>query len=665
MNNKIIKAILILSLVLMSGCSGIKMLSGGDRKDLYSDAFTQQITTIKNYYRRGDSAKALQELQKMNEATLNDSEKSLRRNLIGVIYFGKENYEQAIFNFNQGLSTSEEDPNLKAQIQLNLAGSYYKLQMVEKAFEVLEATDFTKLAPQDIVKFHKLKFRLASELGKDESALRSLIWSLSDKQKISELRLDPSYEQLSSRVRKLDQNTKYRLFEEFEEQSPLVVGYLAYLEAELVYYSGKKDDAKDLIRWVETRFGKFPEIESLTKNFLFKVENYARIDPVTVGVVLPLSGDKKNFGERALFGIDAALRELKKTNPDFPPLKIVVKDSLGSGVVGARQVKELVEKNFAAIIIGGLFSGEATKEFMVAKRRGVFFVSLSQIYLEKEQKDHLLLEVPGSIESQVNQVFSSSLMSQFGKRGAIVFPESKRGEAYLNEFWRKSKMLGVPINGVYSYDPDTKEFRTPIQNLLGLKAPRTRAEEYKVLEEIYSLEGSRSTRRIQTLKPQVDFDWVFIPSFPIEAVQIIPSFTYYDAFNVPVVGGPSWRSRSLSRESYKFRNIYFVGDDVQSISDDLSSSFYKNYGKKLRLIELRSFDSMKIAASLLLESPFSTRDELEAAIRTKNSIKGQTGSWNLVDGVWIKELASLHIRNGKILELTAVQNPEGQKTEAQ
>lgn len=659
MNSITLKVILVSTLLLFMGCSGIKMLTGGNQ-DFYSPEFSQKINVAKSYYSRGEVKKALQELQKFNEEELGDEEKALRRNLIGVIYFGQGNFEQAIFNFNQALATSGEDQALTAQIKLNLAGSYFKLQMTDKAFEVTESTDFLKLSPKDIIKFHKLRYRLANDLSRDDAAVRSLIWSLSRKEKISELRLDPNYELLTARLRKMDQTSKYRLLEEFENQAPLIVGYLAYLEAEVTYYSGRKDDAKDLIRWVETRFGKYPEIKNLTKNFTFKVENYSKLDRMTVGVVLPLSGSRMNYGKRALFGIDAALREMKKQNPGLPSIKIVVKNSLGSGVVGARRVKELVEKDFASMIIGGLFSAEATKEYEVAKKRGVFFVSLSQIYKEKEQKDHLLLEVPGSIESQVNQLFATKIMGEFGKRGAIVFPESKRGEAYLNEFWRKSKLLGVDVNGVYSYDPNRKDFRAPIQNLLGLKSPRTRMEEYKVLEEIYALEGRKSTRRIQTLKPQVDFDWVFLPSYPLEAVQIIPSFSYYDAFNIPVIGGPSWRSRRISRESYKYRNIYFVGDDVQSISDELSLSYYQTYGQKLRLIELRSFDSMKIAADILLNNQFTTRDELDSTIRTKEAIMGQTGTWSLEDGVWIKKMANLHIKNGKISELVLSTAPEGQ-----
>ena len=627
------------------------MISRGSRDDLYSSEFLSQIDAIKTTYKRGDSATALQKLKAFDEKLMLPSEKAMRRNLIGVIYFSKANYEQAIFNFDQALATSRLDESLTAQIYLNLSSSYYKLGMNEKAFEVLKNAPYTSLEEAESVKFHKLRYRLAQELGHDRDALISLIYTLAPKNKISELRIDPLYEVLIGKFRKLDQREKYKVFEEFEESKPFVIGYLSYLEAEKVYYSGKKEEAKDLIEWTEENFKEYPEIANLLDNFTYRVENYAKLNRLNIGIVLPLSGKNKSYGQRALMGIDAALRELKKSNPDSPEFKIIVRDSKGSGVVGANEVRNLVENNFVSVVIGGLYSGEATKEFESAKKRGVFYISLSQVYLDKEDKDHLLLEVPGSIESQMNQLFSQEVLTNFGKRAAIVYPESKRGVSYVNEFWRKSKLNEIPVAGVYGYDKETKDFRAPIKNLLGLKYPRARKEEYEILQEIHELEDNRAIRRIQTLGPQRDFDWVFIPMFPLEAIQIIPVFKYYDAKNVPVIGGPSWRSKRLSGESYKFNNIFFVGDDVASVSEDLSVSFSKDYKKTLGLIELRAFDSMKIALDLLTKEEFETRDELDMAIRGLNQFVGKTGEWLLEDGIWLKKMSSLYFRKGKITPL--------------
>ena len=102
---KLIVIFNVLALLFLSGCGGIKMLSGGARSDLYRPAFTQKLNIAKTYYGRGEVQKALNELNTFDENTLNGPEKALRRNLIGVIYFGKGSFEQAIFNFKWYLKT--------------------------------------------------------------------------------------------------------------------------------------------------------------------------------------------------------------------------------------------------------------------------------------------------------------------------------------------------------------------------------------------------------------------------------------------------------------------------------------------------------------------------------------------------------------------------------
>ena len=643
------KKLIILLLCFLSGCSGIKMLSGVNRSDLYTSPFVKKVDEIKAKYNRGLDMAALADLQAIDESLLLPTEKALRRNLIGVIYFSKENYEKSIFNFNQALATSSLDESLTAQINLNLASSYFKIGLSKQSYETLKSTAFTNLKGQEFISYHKLRYHLAVEAGDEKDIIISLFQALSDKEKIEELKSDPLYESLNSRFSKLESDEKNSIFRSLEDEKYFVTAYIAYLEAERLYYTGNKENSEDLISWISGQYSEQGEIKELVASFTFRIENDIKMKSNTIGVILPLSGDKKKFGERALLGLDASLRRLKQKNKS---LNIVIKDSRGSAAVGAKMVRELIESDSVSMVIGGLFSSEATREYETAKKRGVFFISLSQIYVSKDEKDHLLLEVPGSIESQVNHLLSEEGQQTFGKRGAIIYPRSKRGEAYVNEFWRKAQSQEIEIKGVYSYDKEKKNFSDPVKNLLGLKFPRVRQEEYDLWKDIYSLESRRSARRIQILKPEIQFDWVFIPSIPLEAIQIIPSFNYYDAYNVKLIGGPSWRSKRLDKESHRFREINFIGEDVgNKVSQTLTQSFYDNYGRNISVIELRAFDSMNMANEILEGQDYKTRDELDMGIRTMKTLSGHTGEWILEDGVWIKKMSSLHFRRGKISQI--------------
>ncbi len=646
---KFISTIILLALC---SCSGISLLSGSDPSDLYTEKFMTFINAVKEDYKKGQSEVALKKLQAYQTEMLLPTEKALRRNLIGVINFGEKNYEQGIYNFEMALSSSRLDKNLTAQIHLNLASSYYKMGYLDKAFSTLSITEFKNLEATESKKYHKLNYNLANELDKPSNAMRSIIWYLSPIDTLSGLKSEVMYEKLMGSFFQLEENQKKRILQEFEDEPFLVVGYLGYLEAEKLYYKGKKDEAKDLLGWVEDRYKNFQEVSLLIANFQFRLDNFTKMNPHSIGVILPNSGDKVEFGKRALIGIDNGIRELNNKFEGKPPFEIFVKDSEGSGVVGAYRVKELVEKNYVSVIIGGLFSSEATKEYLEARKHGVFFISLSQIYLPKEEKNHLLLEIPGSVESLIDNLFSEKMLAHFGKKAAVIYPDSERGRAYVDEFWRKARIHQVKVTDVKTYDKNKTDHRETIQKLLGLKYKREREEELAIMEDIHSLEKNHSTRRIQNLKPIIDFDWVFMPAFPNEALQIIPSFTYFDAFNLNIIGGPSWRSQALSRESYKLGSLYFVGDDFSIKDKTFVNSFIDRYKIKPRLIEMRAYDAFKVISSVLSDNSPGTRDELEMLIRNKENFSGITGTWVLNDGVWLKKMVPLKLRRGKIEQVT-------------
>ena len=638
-----------LLLIVLQGCSGISVLMR-DRESLYTPQFTQRINNIKKNYREGRQNTALASLRNLADEKLNPSERAMKYNLIGVIFFSKGKFDQSINFFNQALESSQQDPLLTSRIYLNLASSYFKLGFQEKAYDTLLELDFRFFAQDEAEKYHKLRYKLSKEIGKDRDSAVSLLRALSFKNNINDLKADPHYEILLSEFAKLDRQKKFSILEELESDKALVAGYVGYLEVEKLYYFGNREDAEELLEWVQDYFAYHPEIKSLVEHFDFIMEASAKLNSKSIGLLLPLSGARKNFGLRALRGFDAAFRRTQKREREMS-YQIQIKDSQGSGIVGGFAVHELVKKNHVGVIVGGLFPDEAVKEYLEARKLGVFFISLSQIYLPQEKKNHLLLELPGSVESMVNVLFSDEYLNYFGKRAAIIYPQTDRGHLFSNAFWSKAHASGVKVTDVLSYQKGLNDYRRPVKKLLGLEYIRERQEEYDLLEEIYALENTRLTRRIQTLRPQVDFDWVFIPAFPMEAIQIIPNFAYFDAFNTKLVGGPSWRSKRLSDESYKFKNIYFLGDQTTQISGELNRWFYGEYGQRIRLIEMMAFDSFLVANSLLKQRQILTRSELDSTIRSTQELGGLKGRWTQSNGLWLKNMTPLYLKNGNVTRL--------------
>ncbi len=646
-----LKLVRIFSLIFIFGCAGIKPLSDNTgNPDLYSPPFVQKIDIIKNLYKSGKSDKALLDLKAMDDSKFLPCEKALRRNLIGVILFSKQQYEQAIFNFDLAISTSKDDEALTSQINLNSASSYFKLGQMQKAFNIVEALDSRQLGVEELSKYHLLRYNLTKELGQNREAILSLIRYLGEKQSIGAIRIENNFNYLMEDFSKLSYSEKIRILDEFDGENFLCVGYLGFLEVEKLYYNGEKDSAKDLLRWVNNKAANFPELAELVSNFFIKIANYSQIDPNAIGVILPLSGEKSKYGKRAMLGIDYALSNLNKKLKGNKKLKLFIEDSKGSGAVGAFNIKGLIDKYHVSVIIGGLFSNEAIKEYNESKKHSVFFISLSQIYTSKEQKDHLLLEIPGSVESQIEQLFSPQIIETVGKKGAILYPNNDRGAAYVNEFWAQAQTKGVEVTGALSYENNITDYRDPVANLLGLKFIRERQEELDLYKDVYSQEKHSSTKRIQTLPPQIDFNWIFIPSLPNEALQILPSFLYYDAFKVNFIGNPSWQSPMLAKESIKWGKLYFISDGQESeVDQNFVDGFSKLYKKIPKIIEMQSFDAMNIANKLLSgEQEITTRDDLDIYLKGINSFVGITGKWTLNESIWIKNMSTFKLYRGEV-----------------
>lgn len=637
--------------LIVSSCSGVSMITperkvadNVDTSKLYKQEFLQKINTAKEKVRQGKTDLALKDLGAMKEDKLSPVEIATKKNLMGVINFSQKRYEASAKNFEEALTLAKDDPGLNAQIYLNLGSAYYKLNQNEKALNTLSLANYKNLQDSEAKKFHQLYALLSQQLGKKEQGLSALIRSLEDKKSISELGSEGRFTQVEEQFKKLSSSERVRLLEEFDQEKNLAVAYLAYKEAEAAFREGDKDKVKDYSEWIEKRYGSNSEIMGLVASLGARNQNNnAKIDVRYIGVALPLSGDLKGLGERALAGIDVALEELSQ-NPE-KKYRLEIKDTKGNPANGAFAVKELIEGNNVAAIVGGLNTAEATKEYLEAKKYGVVFISLSKVLLPKEEKNHLLIEIPGSIESQINTLFSDKMLAKIGKRPAIMYPKTDIGEAYANEFWRQSKKYNLDVTGLISFDLNQTDYRDPVKNILGIKFTREREEEQAIVNDIAHLESKKSIKRIQNLQPQIDFDWVFVPALPREVVQILPNFNYFDAFNLNYVGVPSWRSELMLNEGYRYGNVYFMDEPISAEETPFTQKFFQKFKKQPNIVETIAYDSLRILSDIIeTDSSLETRQDLDLALLKKENLKSESGSWKLTDDIWMKDMSTFRIR---------------------
>ena len=647
---------MVLAQLLSISCAGVSVLRPEQKKTdidgLYTPPFLKVVQLAYEHYDTKNYQLALALLDKLQEAKLMPSEKAFRFNLYGFIHFAQGNFEMSVDFFLKALAVNQEDAELTSRIYFNLATAYFQKGLMKEAGEALLKVEISHLRARDLKKYYLLKYKIAEEQKLPQDALRALVLYLSDVQSVGDLTATVFFDQLRQSFYHMSDREKAKFLEEFDESKLLVVAYLAYLHAENIYYQGNRKQAKELLEWVDYKYSSLKEISLLSTRFLERMNNIIKLSPQSIGVVLPFVANKKEFSERVLLGLDTYLREQQTKNRPGSELQLYIEDSLGSGTVGAQKVRKLVEEQYVSFIIGGLSPNEAQEEFLEAKKLGVPFISLSQVNLSSEEKGHLLVELSGSIESQLVVLFNSNMLKRYGKRAAILYPNNDIGRAYVEEFWKQSQKQGVTVSDVLEYDANSTDHRTALKRLLGLHYGRQRQEELDLLGEIYGLEKKSSIRRIQTLRPQIDFDWLFLPANSSEALQIIPALAYFDAVGVRVFGIPSWRSQTLGRESGKIGPLFFIGNTVdEQESANLLDSFVRYYQRRPRLLEINAYDALNIVGQILEKEQINGREQLDVLIKNFKLLRGLSGQWAMIDGLWIKEMQVLKMHKDRVENL--------------
>jgi outer membrane PBP1 activator LpoA protein len=632
-------------LILLTACSHKVVRNNADESEI-SEVAKLKITETRELIKANKLKQAIAKLSEMPDNTLSSLEKALKYNLKGVILFNMSEVDKALLNFEVSEKYAPKDTQIYSQVQLNMASGHYKLNHFPELKTHLTQIDTKMLTEIERKKYAQLELAYGKNFENPEMIVKSSLTLLSPYKTFSEIQNSNLYEPMKEAFKKLSKGQKIKLFEEFHDMENLAVANLAQQEAEDRYVSGDKGGAEDVVSWLKTAFSKHDEVNKFVREFELRMENSGRISLNDIGLVLPLSGDKASFGQKAVIGVDVGLKALGLNET----VKIHTKDSLDSPAQGAQAVLDLIREEKVSFIIGGLFPETAKAEYLEARKYGVLYISLSQINLPKEEKNHHLIEVQGSIESQVERLLSDEMINKFGKRLAIIFPETEGGKAYADEIWRKANQKNIQITSIATFPKNTHDYRDTAQLFLGLKHPRERAEEFNILEDVYALEKT-SIRRLQTLPPVIDFDWVFLATYPHEAIGLIPTLGYYDANRIKVVGGPSWVSNSMVKEQKNLGTLYFVGNDPKDINKEMLKKFQEIYGKPAGLIEILALDAMRIGSDALAASmQVTNRDDFDAKVKEK-PLKGLTTTWTFKEGIWLKDMESMTISRGEIVKL--------------
>jgi branched-chain amino acid transport system substrate-binding protein len=582
-----------------------------------SAAAQKELKGAQANLRQGENKKAVQRLEKLikqnPESDVADSSHMLMANL----YFTQAQYAEAYAHYaavvNGPASSHETAARLGAARCLNKLG-----KQPEAAKALANSDAWQNVTPDQRTEINRLRIDVLTN-QKDYIGALGAALSVSKEQGqdyFESTRFSPDD------LKQISNDPKYGTIESLAKYR------YALILADQKDYSGARSALQDVARMAPGT-----ELADRANRFVQQIDARNKVDPHTIGVVLPLSGPNASIGYKALRGIQLGLG-LYGSNQSTG-FRLAVVDSEGN-VDGARRgIERLVQEDNVIAIIGGLQSKTATVEAARAQEFGVPTIMLSQKSGITAAGESIFRNALTS-QMQVQELVDIAMKQLGYKNFAVMYPNDAYGTEYANLFWDEVKSHGGEITAAQTYDPKETDFRSHVQRLAGTYYLDDRAEELRVRQAEYAQKNPKKSLRNggpsieDILPPVVDFDAVFIPDEARAVGQIAPSLAYDNVKGVRLLGTNIWNSPRFIQRGQRFvEGAIFVDSVLTNDPSFTNSPFYLNFKSAFNedpgLTEIQAYDSALIVRQLIAKGE-TTRIGLQQAMANLQNFPGALGN---------------------------------------
>jgi ABC-type branched-subunit amino acid transport system substrate-binding protein len=391
------------------------------------------------------------------------------------------------------------------------------------------------------------------------------------------------------------------------------------------------------------------------------------VKPKVIGVVLPLSGRLKVYGEAIQDGIKLAI-------PANEGITVIYKDSQGEPEQAAAAVEAAVAEG-AMVIIGPVGATEAGPAALRAQELGVPMISLSRVEKLTEVGPYIFRN--SLTNSAQGRALARYAIEQLGsKANGILAPDVASGSEVYEAFWHGVEAGGGEIRAFETYPYGQTTFKGTIQRLV----PRTGGADRAEIEKQVAGEKNEFRRKklLQKLlgrggKPAVDFDALLIPDDYKSVLQIAPSLAVEDVVTdgcsrkklqglrpVTLLGTAAWNSPDLLARGARYVQCSvivdgFYVDSERNPTKRFVADFTEQYKRAPWLLNAQGFDTARIVRDVMLQVKPSSRDAFRSALTGVKGYPGATGDTTFgPDREADKPLFFLLIDKGAFSELTSV-----------
>jgi ABC-type branched-subunit amino acid transport system substrate-binding protein len=451
---------------------------------------------------------------------------------------------------------------------------------------------------------------------------------------------------------------------------PYSAGYASLRLARLALDQNEIPTAEKILQPLATKWPKdspmFPEIQALQQ----LLNQRSAVKKWRIGCILPLSGDRKIFGEKALRGIQLAMGFYEGQNTRAGKPELIIVDSENDKDTSAAAVAQLYEQGVMAII-GPLLSNTAEAAAQKAQELGVSILTLT---LKENIEDYgnFVFRNFMTNSMQTDAVARYAIEELGLSRFAILYPEDNYGTTLMNLFWNSIDRYQAEVVAVEPYHPDQTDFQEIIKKLVGLYYPDSTRETREIDEFARSLEqqeprqpsnereaDSLGNRHMEGMEqePIIDFDAIFIPDYLPNIGYIASQLAYYDVDDVILLGANGWNNPQLLEVAKNYvQNAIFVDSFLPNKPDLQIQNFVHTYQAFYQEapgpLEAYAYDTTRIILDIMAKENVLSRETFRDELVKVSNYPGVTGLTSFTNsGRLEKELTLLTIEKNNIVPL--------------
>lgn len=357
------------------------------------------------------------------------------------------------------------------------------------------------------------------------------------------------------------------------------------------------------------------------------------LQPVKVGLLLPLSGQHRALGEAMLNAAQIALFDVGHNSFELLP-----QDTQGTQA-GGRAAAQAVIQSGAELVLGPVFADAVRGAKPIAQRARVNMIAFSTDWQLAGGGTYIMGFLPFDQVDRITSYAASRNISSVG----VFTPASEYGQVVTSAYQAAAARYGLQTAALEKFPPQTTNLSPALRNFTRYDARKQAS-------------GAQPGAVPSATNAPLPFDAVLMPVGGEQALSIANLLSYYDMPPTKVrrLGTGLLDNDKLANEP-GLNGAWFAAPSPR-LRQSFEKRYRETYGAAPPRLSSLSYDATALAA-ILARRGLKTNGQPafdQSSISNPNGFAGIDGIFRFrPDGTAQRGLAVLEFKNGNIVEIDA------------